>query len=161
MPRMIRRSPSQQAYEQQRLAMLGIWLHNFASIYSRFMGILFRGFWTIRLDRIVYSLVPDPNVTAKILLNFKTLTGPSLILWSWLLYPREEPDSWSPYSTTEPDPTACDPRSGRCDPWSHIPRNDPVISKQARLNAAVRAFFFYFGVLLAFMFIFETENRIK
>ena len=40
------------------------------------MGILFPGFWTIRLDRIAYSLVPDPNVTAKIQLNFKTLAGP-------------------------------------------------------------------------------------
>ena len=36
-----------------------------------------------------------------------------------------------------------------------------VISKQARLKGVVSAFFFYFGVLLAFIFIFETENRIK
>ena len=36
-----------------------------------------------------------------------------------------------------------------------------VNSKLARLMAAVSAFFFYFGVLLALMFIFETENRIK
>ena len=49
------------------------------------------------------------------------------ILWSWLLYPKEEPDPWSPFSTTDPDPTACDPRSRRCDPWSRIPRNDPAI----------------------------------
>ena len=40
------------------------------------MGILFPGFGTIRLDRIAYSLVPDPNVTAKIQLSFKTLAGP-------------------------------------------------------------------------------------
>ena len=39
------------------------------------MEILFPGFWTIRLDRIAYSLVPDPN-TAKIQLSFKTLAGP-------------------------------------------------------------------------------------
>ena len=47
---------------------------------SRFMRILVPGFWTIRLDRIAYSLVPDPNVTAKIQLNFKTLAGRSLQL---------------------------------------------------------------------------------
>ena len=47
------------------------------------------------------------------------------ILWAWLLCPREEPDPWSPYSTTDPDPMACDPRSRRCDPWSYIPRYDP------------------------------------
>ena len=40
------------------------------------MGILFPGFWTIRLDRIAYNLVPDPNVTAKIQLSFKMLAGP-------------------------------------------------------------------------------------
>ena len=49
-------------------------LHQFV---SRFMGILFPGFWTIRLDRIAYSLVPDPSVTAKIQLNYKTLASPS------------------------------------------------------------------------------------
>ena len=30
-----------------------------------------------------------------------------------------KPDPWSLYSTTDPDPLACDPRSRRCDPWSH------------------------------------------
>ena len=41
---------------------------------------------------------------------------------SWLLYPSEEPDPWSPYSTTDPDPTACDLRSRLRDPWSLIAR---------------------------------------
>ena len=41
------------------------------------------------------------------------------ILWSWLLYSREEPDPWSSYSTADPDPTACDP-----DPGAVIP--DPL-----------------------------------
>ena len=41
------------------------------------MGILFSGFWMIPLDWIAYSLVLDPNVTAKMQLNFKTLAGPS------------------------------------------------------------------------------------
>ena len=30
-----------------------------------------------------------------------------------------KPDPWSLYSTTDPDPMACDPSSRRCDPWSH------------------------------------------
>ena len=30
-----------------------------------------------------------------------------------------KPDPWSLYSTTDPDPMACDPSSRRCDSWSH------------------------------------------
>ena len=63
------------------------------------MGILFPGFWTIRLDRIwiAYSLIPDPNDTAKVHLILKRWQVPQIkahfrILWSWLLCPREEPD---------------------------------------------------------------------
>ena len=30
-----------------------------------------------------------------------------------------KPDPWSTYGSIDPDPTACDPSSQRCDPWSH------------------------------------------
>ena len=94
----------------------------------RFMGILFPGFWTIRLDRDCTQFSNGSKCYSKI--TRKRWQVPPIkahfrILWSWLLYPREEPDPWSPYSTTDPDPTGCDPRSRRCDPWSHIPRYDP------------------------------------
>ena len=93
-------------------------LHQFI---SRFMRILFPEFWTIRPDRIAYSLVPDRNVTAKIQLNFKTLAGPSnegafqnfLVL---VVISERGTGSLIPFSTTDPDPTACDPRSRRYDP---------------------------------------------
>ena len=37
------------------------------------------------------------------------------MLWSLLLVKQLDP--WSPYSNDDPDPTACDPRSGAVIPY--------------------------------------------
>ena len=47
------------------------------NLFPDLWGYFVSWIWTIRLDRIAYSLVPDPKVTAKIQLNFKTLADPS------------------------------------------------------------------------------------